>query len=287
MPIPTPDAPPIPRLSAVGGSVGAALNERPGVALGVAGGLAIFTAAVLVATLAQQVLEVPLVEAINALSRHAVLLDQFARMLTVNQLPQGVLLIGLLWYLWFDAADIRGRGRLVAGLAAAACAGFASRIMQLALPTHLRPLHTSLLSFQPPIGVDPQTLNHFNAFPSDHAAVFFSLAFVAWRARPLLGSVAFICAGLVDLARVYEGYHWPSDVVGALGLSLLVTSLFRAGWLRKQGDRVAAWEPAHRPSFYLLAFLVTYQVATLFDDARQIGQGLAYVVLHQDRFAAK
>jgi undecaprenyl-diphosphatase len=249
--------------------------------------LAVFTAAALVATMGQQIVEVPLIEAINTLAGHAILLDRLVRALTANHLPQGVVLIALFWYLWFTTEDVRFRGRLIVGIVAAACAGITSRVLQLVLPTHLRPLHTSLLTFVPPAGVDPLALNHYNAFPSDHAAVYFSLAFVAWQARRPFGIAAFACALLVDLARVYEGYHWPSDVAGAFGLALLVTSLFGNSWAQVPGQRLVAWATEHRPLFYLLAFLLTYQVATLFDDARQIGHELAYAMLHHDPFAAR
>jgi len=257
------------------------------VPLGVAIGLAVFTAAALAGTILQPSLDIPLVQTINTLSAHSVLPDRLARALTVNQLPQGILLMALLWYLWFATEDVVQRGQLAAGVAASACAGVASRALQLLLPTHLRPLHTTNLGFVLPAGVDPHALSHFNAFPSDHGAVFFGLAFVVWRARPRLGAVAFLCATVVDAARVYEGYHWPSDIVGAFGLALLVTSLFRADWIQAQASRVAAWEPAHRPLFYLLAFLVTYQIATLFDDAREIGHEFAYMMLHHDPFAVR
>jgi hypothetical protein len=33
-----------------------------------------------------------------------------------------------------------------------------------------------------------------------------------------------------------------------------------------------------------LTFVITYQVATLFDDVRQIGRGFASVLLHHDPF---
>jgi hypothetical protein len=34
----------------------------------------------------------------------------------------------------------------------------------------------------------------------------------------------------------------------------------------------------------MFAFLASYQIATLFDDIRQIGRGFASVVLHHDPF---
>jgi hypothetical protein len=47
---------------------------------------------------------------------------------------------------------------------------------------------------------------------------------------------------------------------------------------------VLVFEQTRRPEFYAMAFVITYQVATLFDDVRQIGRGFASVLLHHDPF---
>jgi undecaprenyl-diphosphatase len=247
-------------------------------------GLAIFSAAALVAMLRQAGWEFPLVAALNSLANRSAALDRLVQALTVDQLLQGVAFIAILWYLWFATDDIDKRARLLGGFAAAACAGVLSRGLQLALPTHPRPLHTAALSFVMPAGVEPATLNHFNSFPSDHGAVFFALAIVIWRTKPWLGASALAWAVIVDVARVYEGYHWPSDIVGAFGLSLLVVSVFENQVVHRLACQLVILEHASRAWFYLAAFIVTYQVATLFDDVRQIGRGVALVVLHHVPF---
>jgi hypothetical protein len=48
--------------------------------------------------------------------------------------------------------------------------------------------------------------------------------------------------------------------------------------------RILGFEKHHAGWFYMTAFLVTYQVATLFDDLRQIGRGMSAVLLHHDVF---
>jgi membrane-associated phospholipid phosphatase len=255
------------------------------ISLGIAAGLAIFTVAALIATLRQQAWEFPLITAMNAVAGHSVLLDRFVHALTTRDLLQGVVFVALLWLLWFDTADDDDRARLLAGIAAASCAGFVSRLLQLALPTHLRPLHTGTLDFVMPAGVESEALNHFNAFPSDHGAVFFGLAIIVWRTRPWLGLTAFVWAAVVDFARVYEGYHYPSDILGSIGLSLLVVSVFQYPPVHRLARRLVAMEQLRRSWFYLVAFILTYQVATLFDDIRQIGRGFASAVLHHDPFA--
>jgi undecaprenyl-diphosphatase len=255
-----------------------------GVSPGIAAGLAIFMAAALVATLRHQSWDFAVIKAANSIAGHSLLLDRVAQALTVSQLLQGVALVAVLWYLWFTTNDVDIRARLLGGIVAAASAGFLSRVLQLVLPTHPRPLHTEALGFVIPAGVAPETLNHFNSFPSDHGAVFFGLAIVIWSNHPQLGLAAFAWATIVDFARVYEGYHYPSDIIGSIGLGLLAVSLFRNPTVHRLACRVVAVEPIHRSWFYVTAFLLTYQVATLFDDVRLIGRGLFSAVLQHDPF---
>ena len=54
------------------------------------------------------------------------------------------------------------------------------------------------------------------------------------------------------------------------------------GW--RPITRLMEAERTWRPWFYMTAFVFSSMVATLFDDIRQIGRGLAAVLLHHDVF---
>ena len=237
-----------------------------------------------VAGFRQKEWEFPVVQAINAYAHHSILLDRTMHALTARDLLQGVPFIALIWFLWFSGEDPSIRARLLVGTVAASFAGVVSRVMQLELPTHLRPLHEPQLGFVLPFGVDPEALNNFNSFPSDHGAVYFALCFVIWRAAPKLGVAAFTWATIVDLARVYEGYHFPSDVAGSIGLGMLVFYGFQAAPTWFLVSRVLVFMQNRRSWFYMLAFVFTFQIATLFDDVREMGRGLSAVLLHHDVF---
>lgn len=61
-----------------------------------------------------------------------------------------------------------------------------------------------------------------NAFPSQHAATVFSMAWpLAYRERYRLASLVFTAAVLTGFARVYTGLHFPVDIAGAVPASLL------------------------------------------------------------------
>ena len=245
---------------------------------------ALLIASALIAAYRHQAWEFPIMRAINAYARHSAALDRGMHALTARDLLQGVPFIGLIWFLWFETESAPTRIKLFLGTVAASFAGIVSRVIQIVLPTHLRPLHEPALSFLPPLGVDPEALNHFNSFPSDHGAVFFALCAVIWQIRPKLGTAAFAWAAIVDLARVYEGFHFPSDVAGSIGVGLLVLIAFQAARDWPPVSRIVAFEHTRRPWFYMLAFVVTFQIATLFDDVREICRGAAALLLHRDVF---
>jgi undecaprenyl-diphosphatase len=275
-PVAAPDAP---------GYVNEPSRSRGFVTSGFIATILLLAGSVLVAAYRQQEWEFPLVRALNHFARHSMMLDRTMHALTTRDLLQGVPIVGLIWFLWFTCEDTAPRARLFVGTIAAACAGVLSRVIQLELPTHLRPLHQAQLGFVLPFGVEPEALNHFNSFPSDHGAVFFTLCAVIWRERPQLGMAAFVWAGIIDFARVYEGYHFPSDVIGSIALGLLILYFCQALHGARPVSRIVAFAQHRAAWFYMTAFVMTYQIATLFDDLREIGRGMAAVLLHHDVFA--
>jgi hypothetical protein len=119
--------------------------------------------------------------AMNSLAGSSLLLDRVEKVLTVSQLPQGVVLI------CGAQPTMPTPERGCCAIIAAAYA-IPEPAVAASTPTHPRPLQTDALGFVIPAGVEPETLNHFDSFPSDHGAVF------AW-------------AAIVDFARVYA--CWP------------------------------------------------------------------------------
>ena len=97
-----------------------------------------------------------------------------------------------------------------------------------------------------------------------------------WLASRPLGVVAFLWAmAFGAIPRIYAGFHYPSDILGGMVIGILSTL-------------VVAWSPAgtllsniafeirrrHRGLFYAAAFILSYQVAMIFDEIRRIGTAL-------------
>jgi undecaprenyl-diphosphatase len=197
---------------------------------------------------------------------------QFA---SVKLLP---IVTGLVW-LWFRH-DGRGRDRaaVAQALLGALAALIASRLIQNLSPHRPRPLHAEELGFVLPHGIPADILERWSSFPSDHAALACALVVGIWSAsRPL----AFACLSwsllVIGLPRIYAGLHYPTDLVGgalvgAIAASACIPAVqqLRLRW----GDFVR-----RAPGlFYSAAFVLLFQIATMFDDVRKSIRGLGYVL---------
>lgn len=67
-----------------------------------------------------------------------------------------------------------------------------------------------------------------NAFPSDHALLVFTAAFVVWAATRnwKYGLALLVGGGLVGWARVAALVHWPIDIVGSFVIAAVVTAIW-------------------------------------------------------------
>jgi undecaprenyl-diphosphatase len=81
------------------------------------------------------------------------------------------------------------------------------------------------------IGLGQNFLAHAadSSFPSDHATLLFSVALplLAYTISRNWGIIIFVCTLAVAWARVYLGIHFPFDIVGALIVAAISTSIIK------------------------------------------------------------
>jgi undecaprenyl-diphosphatase len=209
----------------------------------------------------------------NRFAGRDISLDRLIYDIADSPLLKGGVFLAAYWWLWFevDRDGVHGQRRhVVVAILSGTVAAIASRLLQIALPFHLRPLHTPELGIRIPFGVDSLTLNDFSSFASDHAVLFFALCVPLWKRSRWLGAAAFLWTALVIcLPRVYLGYHWTSDVIAGavIGIALMLV-LCRLIGATGLPDQVLRFGATHPPVFYAIAWLLTLEVAMLFADLR-------------------
>jgi undecaprenyl-diphosphatase len=204
----------------------------------------------------------------NRPAGHSPALDMVVFDIADSTILKGGLFLAFYWWLWFASPD--RRRDVVTALVAAVLVAVASRGLQLGLPFHQRPLHTPGLGIRLPASVDPEALNTFSSFPSDHAMLFFALCIPIWARSRWLGAAAMLWTLLVIcLPRVYLGYHFASDIVGGavFGVALMLVLQPLLGRSRLP-DRVVGFAAARPGVFYALAFSTSLELAVLFYDLR-------------------
>jgi undecaprenyl-diphosphatase len=208
-------------------------------------------------------------------------LDRLASQEEADNLFKGGIFVAMYWYLWFgtDRERDRRRSLIVIIIGGALLALIVSRTLSFLVPFRLRPIYDGGIphpAYSIPINAN---LEKWNAFPSDTATLFFALAFgIAYLSRRLTVPVFLYAAGWIGLPRMYLGLHYASDVVaGAVIGMATVWALIRTKWLQAVlAQRVLAFEKSSPQWFYSIAFLVSFELADLFNDIRNVGR----VVLH-------
>jgi undecaprenyl-diphosphatase len=186
------------------------------------------------------------------------------------------------WWSWFKQGqdETQHREFLIQGIINSFLAPSFARILATTLPFRERPLHNLLLHFQLPYNMDPHRLIGWSSFPSDHAALWFTLATTIFFVSRRLGIFLFVYVfSTLCLARIYLGIHYPTDIlVGALiGVGVVYfskVSAVRVTLTRQQ----LRWVHSAPSSFYALLFIITQQQSEGFSSLHELEQFLRSVV---------
>jgi membrane-associated phospholipid phosphatase len=211
-------------------------------------------------------------------------LDRFASHEEANNLFKGGIFFAMYWYLWFRICPDRDRRRrvIIAILIGTILAVIVARTIAFIAPFRLRPIYDPTLVH--PSHSIPLTANleNWSAFPSDTAAYFFALAFgLAYLVRRLAIPIMLYTAVWVCLPRMYFGLHYASDIVvgSAIGITTVWLSL-RSDLLQSMVARRALAAMETRPQwFYAIAFLLSFEMATIFHGLRLAGRAVLHGAL--------
>lgn len=213
----------------------------------------------------------------NRFSQHAGTFDALVGILSVNHLVKGGVLAMLLWWAWFTTweANAQNRERITCTLFSCVFGFILARVLALTLPFRLRPRHDPNLPFLLPQGADSTLLDGWSSFPSDYAVLFFALStglfFISRRA----GVFAFVYTTvMICLPRIYLGLHYPTDIIAGAGVGIAVAAIANIFLVKNRHIRsVVGWSHRKPARFYPLFFLLTYQIADMFDSSKAVLAG--------------
>jgi membrane-associated phospholipid phosphatase len=157
-----------------------------------------------------------------------------------NPLLRGFPVFFPLIALWHSGENRKRRVRMLAGFLATCAATLISVVIQHHVHSHIRPFLDPALHLQEFAPNGNWSWDHLDSFPSDSATLFFALATVLFRENRLAGAIAFLWSLFsVGLVRVALGWHYPSDVAGALILGPLCVLLSEhTHWLIDRMERL-------------------------------------------------
>jgi membrane-associated phospholipid phosphatase len=210
----------------------------------------------------------PLIRLINGGAYRSWLFDYFVASANLYYTFSGAALMAMIWYCWFENKNPDSRIRILVGTLGALAAGAISRFLQHTLPTHPRPYYDPALEFHRPLTPELPS-NTWDSFPSDHVAVFAGLAVVLYLARPRFAVYAIAWTIIVESSRTYMGGHYPSDLIAGGALAAFLVWGAQTACSSSAAEKLMRWESASPALFYMIAFFLSYQIATLFSDLRQ------------------
>lgn len=219
---------------------------------------------------------------INQFSRHWPVVDNAIAFLSGHTFLKGGVLVTLVWWAWFTASEKQARNRehLVVTLFCCFVAMFLTRALAFTLPFRARPIHNEGLSFLVPYGLTPTTLDGWSSFPSDHAGLYFTLACGLLFVSKKMGAFAIAyTAVFIAFPRIYLGLHYPSDILagGLIGAAIALSGnlYLTQNTLVKS---VVTFSSSRAAVFYPLFFLLTYQIAELFNGVRPLLSPLKHLL---------
>lgn len=212
-----------------------------------------------------------IIKLLNAYANHSPAFDSLVKMISLNHLLKGAFFILLFWYLWFHQKEqIYKRKRILAGLLASLITMATTIVLTRVLPIRLRPRFNPGLEFVIPGESEMSWLEEHNSFPSDHAALFFSLSTTIFFINRRLGIISFVYTLLfISLPRIYLGLHYPSDILAGGLLGILITLLIqKRSYFSRSTEWLMGYEQKSPALFYMAFFVFSYQVANLFEEVR-------------------
>lgn len=207
--------------------------------------------------------------------------NQIVRYISGSDLMKGFPIMGALWFFWFRDTDPKSDTRriIIATLVGCVIAVFIARLTNNIGPFQPRPIANAALPYHAYAGLtspDTQALYLWSSFPSDHAAMFFSLATGIFLISRAFGSFVYLYVLIfIALPRVYLGLHYTTDILaGALLGFACVALCTRKSVINLYDRQYTILLDRYPAAFQTALFIISTEMSMMFYDVRQLLEGI-------------
>jgi undecaprenyl-diphosphatase len=220
------------------------------------------------------IFDMSIIHFLNGISQKSSLFESFMDFIVDNDFIKGAAIVSILWFFWFrkDTKINYNRERILITLFSCIVSIFVGRLLARILPYRVRPLlNPDLTLFYPNKSVI-HGLELSSSFPSDHAVLFFSLATGIFLISKKTGIFSYLYVFfIICFPRIYLGLHYPTDILMGAGIGILITLLLSDNRIwHPASQKVLKFSNEYSGLFYVLFFLISFQISTLFQSLRSI-----------------
>ncbi|MBY0480040.1 MAG: phosphatase PAP2 family protein [Chitinophagaceae bacterium] len=217
----------------------------------------------------------PIIFFFNQIANKYLWLTRFILFISQSHLLKGGILVTVCWYTWFinpGPQMTKTRKGIFTTFTGSFIAIFVTRVLVNIFPFRARPILNKELGLKMPSFMDPSVFDNLSSFPSDHATIYMALSYGIWKTNKKVGWFCIIYSVLfIFIPRIYLGLHYPSDILIGILIGITFVELgFQLNILQQLNSWLVVRAEKKPQFFYPFLFLLTYQIADLFDDGRGI-----------------
>lgn len=218
-------------------------------------------------------------------SSKSIIVNSIIEMISKFYLFKGFSLILILWWIWFTPKVNLNKIReiIISTIISALIALIFGKIFSYIFPFKFRPIYNLDINFNFPITNTYKKILEieYSSFPSDHAILWFSISTGIFLIFKWMGIISFLYTiFFICIPRIYLGLHYPTDIIAGALIGIFITYILINDMFRKYYANKILYFINTFPGYgYVIAFILSYELITQFDELLQISNLLKKILL--------